>query len=57
MLPCPGLRGAFEAGTEGGGPCSQGSPQEDPGHPETAVGTGAADITLRTRGRGEGQAG
>lgn len=46
LPPCPGLRGASEAGAEGGGSCSQGSPQEDPGHPETAVGTGAADAAL-----------
>lgn len=43
-LPGPG--GASEAGAEGGGPRSEGGPQEDFRHPETAVRPGAADAAL-----------
>lgn len=42
----PGPGGASETGAEGGGPRPEGGPQEDAGHPETAVGAGAADAAL-----------
>lgn len=55
--PVPGPGGASEAGAEGGGSRSEGGPQEDLRHPETAVGSGAADAALRAGGRGESKAG
>lgn len=55
MLSGPG--GASEAGAEGGGARSEGGPQEDAGHPEAAVGPGAADAEVRAGGRGESKAG
>lgn len=42
----PGPGGASEAGAEGGGSCSEGGPQEDLGHPQTAVRPGAADAAI-----------
>lgn len=45
-LPSAGPGGASEAGAEGGGPCSKGGPQENPGNPQAAVRAGAADAQI-----------